>query len=69
MGAKVLPHIANALGKPLSDLLLRGRFASIWWPRIGLEVARWIVDPLDGTTNYAHAFPAFAVSIAVSPRP
>jgi myo-inositol-1(or 4)-monophosphatase len=25
----------------------------------------WIVDPLDGTTNYAHAFPAFAVSIAV----
>lgn len=25
----------------------------------------WIVDPLDGTTNYAHAFPAFAVAIAV----
>ena len=24
----------------------------------------WIVDPLDGTTNYAHAFPHFAVSIA-----
>jgi len=26
---------------------------------------RWIVDPLDGTTNYAHGFPIFAVSIAV----
>ena len=26
---------------------------------------RWIVDPLDGTTNYAHGFPFFAVSIAV----
>ena len=26
---------------------------------------RWIVDPLDGTTNYAHGFPHFAVSIAV----
>lgn len=25
----------------------------------------WIVDPLDGTTNYAHGFPVFAVSIAV----
>lgn len=24
----------------------------------------WIVDPLDGTTNYAHGFPHFAVSIA-----
>lgn len=24
----------------------------------------WIVDPLDGTTNYAHGFPQFAVSIA-----
>ena len=25
----------------------------------------WIVDPLDGTTNYAHRFPVFSVSIAV----
>ncbi|MEB3287084.1 MAG: inositol monophosphatase family protein [Vampirovibrionales bacterium] len=24
----------------------------------------WIVDPLDGTTNFAHSFPHFAVSIA-----
>ena len=24
---------------------------------------RWIVDPLDGTTNYIHRFPIFAVSI------
>jgi myo-inositol-1(or 4)-monophosphatase len=26
---------------------------------------RWIVDPLDGTTNYAHGFPFFCVSIAL----
>ncbi|MDO9079754.1 MAG: inositol monophosphatase family protein, partial [Desulfuromonadales bacterium] len=26
---------------------------------------RWIIDPLDGTTNFAHAFPWFAVSIAL----
>lgn len=25
----------------------------------------WVVDPLDGTTNYAHAYPHFAVSIAL----
>jgi myo-inositol-1(or 4)-monophosphatase len=24
---------------------------------------RWLVDPLDGTTNYAHGFPVFCVSI------
>ncbi len=25
----------------------------------------WIIDPLDGTTNYLHGFPVFAVSIGV----
>jgi len=25
---------------------------------------RWIIDPLDGTVNYAHGFPMFCVSIA-----
>jgi myo-inositol-1(or 4)-monophosphatase len=27
--------------------------------------ARWIVDPLDGTTNYAHGVPFFCTSIAL----
>lgn len=26
---------------------------------------RWIVDPLDGTTNFAHGFPRFCVSIGI----
>jgi myo-inositol-1(or 4)-monophosphatase len=26
---------------------------------------RWIVDPLDGTTNFAHSYPQFSVSIAL----
>lgn len=31
-----------------------------------LETDRyWVVDPLDGTTNFAHGFPYFAVSIAL----
>ena len=25
----------------------------------------WVVDPLDGTTNFAHGFPYFSVSIAL----
>lgn len=25
---------------------------------------RWIIDPLDGTTNYAHGYPLFCISIA-----
>jgi len=26
---------------------------------------KWVIDPLDGTTNYLHSFPQFAVSIAL----
>jgi len=29
----------------------------------------WIVDPLDGTTNFIHGFPVFAVSIALKIGP
>ncbi len=29
---------------------------------------RWIVDPLDGTTNYSHAYPLFCTSIALEVR-
>jgi myo-inositol-1(or 4)-monophosphatase len=29
---------------------------------------RWIVDPLDGTVNYAHGYPRFCVSIGVEQR-
>src|SRR3954447_2167053 len=30
----------------------------------GTTGVRWVVDPLDGTTNYLYALPGFAVSIA-----
>lgn len=30
----------------------------------GVSGITWVVDPLDGTTNYAHGYPCFAVSIA-----
>jgi len=31
----------------------------------GASGRRWIVDPLDGTTNYAHGVPIYCVSIAL----
>lgn len=31
----------------------------------GSSEERWIVDPLDGTTNFAHGYPPFCVSIAL----
>ncbi|MEJ5329089.1 MAG: inositol monophosphatase family protein [Desulfobaccales bacterium] len=30
----------------------------------GAASHRWIIDPLDGTVNYAHGFPMFCVSVA-----
>lgn len=30
---------------------------------------RWYVDPLDGTTNFAHGFPAFCVVLGLEQRP
>ena len=50
---------------------IRGRFpdhailAEEGGARAGSSTHRWIVDPLDGTTNYAHGMPFFAVSIAL----
>jgi myo-inositol-1(or 4)-monophosphatase len=36
--------------------------------RLGGEF-RWYVDPLDGTTNFAHGFPQFCVSLGLEKRP
>jgi len=33
--------------------------------RDGTSGVRWIVDPLDGTTNYIYRYPAFGVSIGI----
>ena len=31
----------------------------------GSGTNRWIIDPLDGTTNYAHGYPFFCISLAL----
>ena len=39
----------------------------------GTSDYQWIIDPLDGTTNFLHGYPQFAVSVALAqqrrPRP
>lgn len=38
--------------------------------RSGLEAEyRWYIDPVDGTTNFAHGFPYFCVSMGLEHRP
>lgn len=34
----------------------------------GKDDFQWVIDPLDGTTNYLHGFPQFAISIALMHR-
>ncbi|MFA6916460.1 MAG: inositol monophosphatase family protein [Parachlamydiales bacterium] len=34
-------------------------------PRKDIPERLWVIDPLDGTTNYTHQYPMFAISIAL----
>lgn len=61
-----------AAEKIIKDELMTARPTYGWLAEEeGVEVPgtdptrRWIVDPLDGTTNYLHGLPHFAVSIAL----
>src|SRR2546428_11978547 len=58
-----------------SEVLIRERIRQHWPSHdvLGEEQGlndqgsdyRWYVDPLDGTTNFAHGFPVFSVSMAL----
>jgi myo-inositol-1(or 4)-monophosphatase len=58
-----------------SEALIRQRLHEVWpshdilGEEGGLQDTgsdyRWYVDPLDGTTNFAHSFPVFCVSMAL----
>jgi myo-inositol-1(or 4)-monophosphatase len=49
----------------LGDFPAYGMLAEEGGALVGEVDARWIVDPLDGSTNYAHGLPIFCVSIAL----
>ncbi len=54
--------IGGMLGEAFPDY---GMLAEEAGASPGASEYRWIVDPLDGTVNYAHGMPVFCVSIAL----
>lgn len=50
-----------------ADPSLPRRMADIWKDVLACEHV-WIIDPLDGTTNFIHGLPQYAVSIALMQR-
>jgi len=54
-------HAVKVLQKAFPDF---GFLTEEAKPIIRPSPGRWIIDPLDGTTNYVHRFPMFCVSIA-----
>ncbi|MFP8882400.1 MAG: inositol monophosphatase family protein [Myxococcota bacterium] len=67
----LVTDVDRACEKLIVDTLaeLRPRDAILAEEGSGEDIAdaawRWIIDPLDGTTNYAHGYPRFCVSIGV----
>jgi len=58
--------IADIIGRAFpSDGFLGEEDVSGSSGRAGGSGRRWVVDPLDGTVNYAHGYPCFCVSIAL----
>jgi myo-inositol-1(or 4)-monophosphatase len=41
------------------------RHPGVAWEAEAAPACRWIIDPLDGTVNFAHGYPAFCASIAL----
>ena len=62
MDARVEELIVGRLAAAFPDDAVLGEERGASTGRSG---RRWIIDPLDGTTNYAHGFPAFGVSIGM----
>ncbi len=62
MDARAEALVVEALAKAFPDDAVLAEEAGA---TAGRSARRWIVDPLDGTTNYAHGVPLFAVSIAL----
>ncbi len=58
--------IVQALQEAFPEHHIHGEEGGGYGPSPEDTPFHWYVDPLDGTTNFAHRFPVFAVSIALS---
>jgi myo-inositol-1(or 4)-monophosphatase len=75
VGFKGRIDLVTEMDRRSEDLILRRLRSS--FPHDGIRAEEgggantgadrvWVVDPLDGTTNYAHEYPVFSVSIALA---
>jgi myo-inositol-1(or 4)-monophosphatase len=55
----------NLLVKGLSEILPRTGFIAEENPGLELKEMNWVIDPLDGTTNFIHGVPVYSISIAL----
>jgi myo-inositol-1(or 4)-monophosphatase len=58
-------YIVNALRKDFPDFAVRAEERGADNRPSDYE---WVIDPIDGTTNFAHGLPVFAISIALTQR-
>ncbi len=60
--------IIEAVQKAYPEHAILGEESGELGPNAGKAEYRWIIDPLDGTTNFIHGFPQYCVSIGVEHR-
>ena len=60
--------IAARIRRRFPDHAFLGEEATVRSVDARQSAYRWIVDPIDGTTNFVHGVPCFAVSIGVEER-
>lgn len=60
---KALPQIVPCpvLGEEMS----KEEQEQLWATHANTDVGLWVVDPIDGTTNFIHGLPYFAISVAL----
>jgi myo-inositol-1(or 4)-monophosphatase len=68
-GTDLVTEMDRAAERMIVDGILRARpddgiLGEEGTDRVGTSPVRWLIDPLDGTTNYVYGHPGFAVSIA-----
>src|SRR3954464_2799932 len=60
--------IIDAVRKAYPEHAILGEESGAVGAESGKAEYRWIIDPLDGTTNFIHGFPQYCVSIGVEHR-
>lgn len=68
-GTDLVTDLDRAAEARIVDRILRARpddgvLGEEGGERAGSSGVRWVIDPLDGTTNYVYGYPAYSVSIA-----